>query len=755
MRNKNVIPILGGGLNAVTTGIVLQLLGAKTELLSDAFADQERIMNRYNDPLFASLYASGSVIPHSVNAVGLNNLLNKSISCFRLIAQTSMGGVRQQRHYELFEEPKNRPDYLSSLARLELINSKMQSDNVLIRRAGTGHLEGWSFDCFFGEADTYIPFLFQLYSTLGGAVRKVKTLKEDTLPRAPLVVNCLGYGTRDIFDDSSDLYFVKGQLLIVSTILPPLAKQDSSVFSYNYTPKDGYLTKSGQGDVYFYPRTNNVILGGSRLEGVLNKKNEWVGESHLCKTKRINDIEVPLAAIDINREILINSTGVDIKNFPIKAIEGYRFLRRAGLRVEEANLSDGSKVFHNYGHGGSGLTLSWGTSLKVAELILNQREFHRFFNFNLKSITNNSFPHLAQGLSEIIISNLNVEPILRRARISSPSLTLGKRKSRILCLICGGSISQIINEKGLSEKGKIPDFLKDLPELENYSHITMRKICNIDSTDADVNFWSTLSDEIGRNYEKYDSFLILMGTNTMAYASTALSFSLKGIGKPVILTGSVIPFREVHSDAKLNLINATRICSLDLSGVFVVFGTSVINGPFAKQETDSTFNNISSSSEDGEVGEIGAKISMRHGLPFRHNFPLSVRPTFEQNIACLSLLPGTGPLQFQGLLESGCKGIVLRAFGAGDIPRSLHPFLQKAQKSKIPVIVATQAPKGNASLGVNHIGALALRYGVVPGGPVSVECLSTKLMWLLGQNYPYEEVLRLMRTNLVGELVES
>ncbi len=402
MQNRNTISILGGGLNAITTGIVLQLLGAKTELLSDAFADQERMKNRYDNALFASLYASGSVIPHSVNAMGLTDLLDSSIACFRFIALTAMAGVRQQRHYELFEIPKNKPDYLNSLSKLEFIDLKNNNEKLLIRQRTTTHLEGWSFDCFFAEADTYIPFLFQLYKALGGSIKKIEKLSYETLPDSPLIVNCLGYGTRNVFEDPSELYFVKGQLLLVHTKLPPLSKQNSNLFSYNYTPKEGYPTKTGQGDVYFYPRTNNVILGGSRLEGVFNDKKEWIGDSHIGKTTLIDGIEVPLAALDLNREILINSTGIDIKDYKINAIEGYRFLRRTGLRVEEEKLFDGRSVFHNYGHGGSGLTLSWGTSLKVAEQILSENDFNCFFNPDLELLQIPLFPHVAQGLSEIV-----------------------------------------------------------------------------------------------------------------------------------------------------------------------------------------------------------------------------------------------------------------------------------------------------------------------------------------------------------------
>ncbi len=754
MSRSSVIPILGGGLNAVTTGIVLQILGAKTQLLSQAFADKERILKNFNDPLFASLYASGSVIPHSVKASSLNRLLLDSINIYKLISLAATSGVRQQKHFELFESSILQPDYLANLDNLKLLNS--EKDNILVRRKKAIKLNGWCFDCFFSEVDSYLPFLFQFYTALGGSVKKVKNFTPDNLPNAQLIVNCLGHGTRKIFEDSSELFFVRGQLLLVETKNLPISKESGSLFSYNYTPRQGYKTSKGSGDVYSYPRTNNLVLGGSRLKGILSPKGRWEGEGFLCNTRKLNGIEFPKVMFDLNREILLESTGIDIKNYPIKAVEGYRFLREDGIRVELSDLSNSRHVIHNYGHGGSGLTLSWGTSLKVAEIILNNSNFKKRLNLSYKEPFNSHQAYLARGLSHLFCKSLKLSSNKIKTSYTSPVFSSGNKKiPKVLYIACGGTISQSINSHGTSEKKSHPDFLKLFPEIKKINEIHFKSLANIDSTDATPKLWTKIAELINRKYSSYDAFIIFMGTNTMAYASSALSFALQGIGKPVVLTGAQVPLREIANDAKLNILNAAKFCALDISGVYLIFGSRVIKGIHAKKVSEYDYVSFDSFRARGEVGFFGVRADLMKDLPYRHDFPLTVRADFEKNIACVSLLPGTGLDQISNLIKSKCRGIIIRAFGSGDIPHALHQQLKLAHKVQIPIVVMTQVGTGKASMMVNEVGRKTLKYGVIPAEEMSMEAVSTKLMWLLGQCYPYEEIVRLMKTDLIGEIKDS
>lgn len=313
------------------------------------------------------------------------------------------------------------------------------------------------------------------------------------------------------------------------------------------------------------------------------------------------------------------------------------------------------------------------------------------------------------------------------------------------------TIDQSVGTARMQDSGNI-DIYRIEPKLKDIVTITSKTIANIDSTDANSKLWSTLIDEISHAYDLYDGFLITFGTNTLGYCSSALSYGLLGIGKPVVITGSQVPATEMHSDGRLNIINSCLTAASNLSGVYVVFGSRIIQGTRAKKVSESDYDSFRSFLTH-EIGNIGVTISFDQKVPRRHSNTFVPSNGFEDRIASLTLFPGMNPSIITALIDSGFKGFVLRAFGGGDIPRSLFPALHYANQKEIPVVVTTQAAQGKASMNLNEIGLEALEHNVIQAFDMSIESMTTKMMWLLYQKTPYEIFKQKMHECIAGEIV--
>lgn len=275
-------------------------------------------------------------------------------------------------------------------------------------------------------------------------------------------------------------------------------------------------------------------------------------------------------------------------------------------------------------------------------------------------------------------------------------------------------------------------------------------IDNIDSTNVDHTHWEKLVDAITKRYAAFDGFVVTMGTNTMAYCSAALSFALQGIGKPVVLTGAQIPAESLSTDARNNFINALRLATMSAAGVFVVFGSKIIRGCRAKKVSESELDAFKTFNQK-DFGEIGVGMLFNFKQP-RHNEPLVAKNGFDDRVVCLTLIPGLRPNVIEQLIDSGTRGIILRAYGSGDIPYDFIPALEYAKKKEVPIVVTTQCPGGATVMGINDVGLKALGTGVIQAFDMCMEAMSTKLMWLLGQKTPYEDIKELMEKNFIGEV---
>lgn len=327
------------------------------------------------------------------------------------------------------------------------------------------------------------------------------------------------------------------------------------------------------------------------------------------------------------------------------------------------------------------------------------------------------------------------------------------KKKKVLILFCGGTISMHKNEDtGALDVAHGADQLFKLePRIVELAEIDIRFIDNLDSTNMTHLQWERMVAEIEKEYPNYDGFLITQGTNTLAYTSSALTWALQGVGKPVVLTGAQIPAEIISTDGRNNLVNALRVCTLDLGGVFVVFGSKIILGCRAKKVSESDLDAFKTLNKS-DFGEIGVGLLIKDETKPSHNKPFKAVNGFEDNIVSITLVPGFRADYLVKMIDTGVKGIVLRGYGSGDIPYELLPVLEYAKTMKIPVVGTTQCPGGATVLGVNDAGLQALNAGLIQAFDMSMETMTTKLMWLLKQEVPYEKIAEKMHENMAGEI---
>jgi len=333
-----------------------------------------------------------------------------------------------------------------------------------------------------------------------------------------------------------------------------------------------------------------------------------------------------------------------------------------------------------------------------------------------------------------------------------------RAKKKVLVLFCGGTIIMKKGRDGCLEVPARPEAVRILraiePRLPEIADFRIRYVENIDSTNMTPRNWDRIIGEIGRHYGSCDGFVITHGTDTMAYTAAALSLGLGNLGKPVVLTGSQIPGWEIDTDARRNLVNAMKLAVRDLSGVYVVFDERIIRGSRASKASESKLDAFTSVNVP-DAGEIRVGVRLDRSLPCRAPGALVLRPGFDPDIAVSTLTPGADPGDLIFLLNnSRIRGIVIQAYGTGNIPYDFDAFFRLARKSRIPVVVTSQCLHGMTQMKSYDVGRRALKLGVIEGYDQSLEMLTVKLMWAL-KRYPYVKVRTVMMTDFAGELDTS
>lgn len=367
--------IIGAGVNGITTALTLQCLGYDTQIIAEHTYDD--LPETASHPEFASLFPAASVIPHSVYSDRLLSLFELSQSLFFDLRKQAFPGITFHKHFEVFEFEVDPPPYLEKMLHSKLLDQL--DPDAIPRHSQSPALHGWVFDCLFADWPNYFSGLISRYKKKGGTITQKKLVPGD-IPQLPAqtIINCSGTGSAILFDEPlEDCRISRGHILHKPGA-PLIKGSDHRIISYNYTPRASvYSNFDNQPcDLYCYPRKDGWILGGSRQTGTLDKMN-WEHSSNSTETYHIDGRAIPAQIIDINRQILAHTYELDLSVSDKLAVNiGYRFTRSTtdGLRLERDQNSGYNKaIFHNYGHGGAGVTLSWGCALALAEQIAQKK----------------------------------------------------------------------------------------------------------------------------------------------------------------------------------------------------------------------------------------------------------------------------------------------------------------------------------------------------------------------------------------------
>ncbi len=291
-----------------------------------------------------------------------------------------------------------------------------------------------------------------------------------------------------------------------------------------------------------------------------------------------------------------------------------------------------------------------------------------------------------------------------------------------------------------------------IPGLSDIARISLIAPFNIDSSQMEPARWIEIARAIETAYPKQDGFVVIHGTDSMAYTAAALSFMLEGLDKPVILTGSQLPLVELRTDARGNLVNAVILAGMSIPEVGVCFDNKLYRGTRIQKQDIWSYAAFNSPNLD-PLAELGLAVKLfDHVMPAREGFRVDTR--IDPGIMVVRIVPGLDPALLINLLRNGIRGLVLEAFGAGNLPVS-HPgfleMLREATRRSIPVLIVSQSPRGAVDLKLYEAGQAATTAGVIPGGDMTVECAAVKLMIALGRYGDLQDIRSFLMAPVVGE----
>jgi len=301
--------------------------------------------------------------------------------------------------------------------------------------------------------------------------------------------------------------------------------------------------------------------------------------------------------------------------------------------------------------------------------------------------------------------------------------------ARVLLIHTGGTLMMTGGSTApLAPDSYKRDILAELPILGKIAEIETRILFNLDSSDMQPHHWVELAGTVHAALREYDGFVVVHGTDTMAYTAAALSYSLVGLDRPVVLTGSQRPLAEVRSDARRNLVDAVDLARRDLPEVGIAFDGHLWRGNRAKKG-DAWSYRAFTSPHCPPLARLGLDVEVAPHVR-RPTEAFSIDARFDPRVVSALVTPGLDPSSLVRLAE-GARGLVLAAFGVGTAPRRIRPIeaaVRALVDAGVTVLVVTQAQSGTVDLSLYENGAALRDAGAIGGADMTLEAAVVKLM---------------------------
>lgn len=354
---------------------------------------------------------------------------------------------------------------------------------------------------------------------------------------------------------------------------------------------------------------------------------------------------------------------------------------------------------------------------------------------------------------------------MKKSTISHSS----SNETSILIIYTGGTIGMFENpETGALSNFDFSHIVSYVPELHRFGYHIDSCTLNppIDSSDITPDHWIRLVHLIADGYDRYDGFVVLHGTDTMAYTASALSFMLEGLQKPVVLTGSQLPVGALRTDGKENLLTAVEIAAAKtpdgqamVPEVCIFFENRLMRGNRTTKINAEGFNAFRSFNYHS-LAHAGIHIRYEKQYILKRDpaLPFTPHVKLDNHLIIITLFPGIRPDVVGSILQNeDLKAVVLKTYGSGNAPQQpwLLNLLNQLYERNIVVVNITQCDQGTVEMARYATGLQLLECGVVNGYDSTIECIVTKLMYLLGEGFEGDSLRNALKMPIVGEFTRS
>jgi L-asparaginase len=340
--------------------------------------------------------------------------------------------------------------------------------------------------------------------------------------------------------------------------------------------------------------------------------------------------------------------------------------------------------------------------------------------------------------------------------------------SKVYILYTGGTFGMLKTAEGLTP-GNWSSIIDYLPSrngstfFDNFKNVSFTfDVLDppVDSSDINPSQWGAIGDLIREHYQSHDGFIIIHGTDTMAYTASALSFILQGLQKPVILTGAQLPIFHPRTDGVVNLSNAIYLAGHEAFGlpklpeVMICFNDDLLRGNRTSKVSTNDFEGFDSPNYPNLASLEQEIVVNTNVVLHRKEKELKLLEKFSNKVVNVTVFPGYNPQILTRLIkQKEIKGIVLKTFGSGNLPndKAWEELVTLCKTHKVQVLATTQCPNGGVDIGKYSASNVLVNEVVTDGKDITSEAALTKLMWVIG-NFPADERSSTLRESISGEI---